>query len=913
MPIRVGTRFGTYDVTSPLGSGGMGEVYRARDINLKRDVALKTLPPALANDPDRLARFQREAEVLASLNHPNIAHIYGLERSEGTTALAMELIEGATLDDRISQGRIPIEEALRIANQIADALEAAHERGVVHRDLKPSNIKLRPDGIVKVLDFGIAKALDTRATTGPGPAALTTPAMTVAGFVLGTAAYMSPEQARGKAVDRRTDIWAFGCVLYEMLTGKPAFLGEDVTTTLALVLKGSADLSALPPDVSASVRRTLDLCFEKDTRKRIADMHDVRLALAGAFATGAPARPMSRLKLPVTVGAAALLAGAAVWLLKPAPPEARLEPAPTLAESRFVITPPATAPLASLGGAQVAISPDGKRIAYFAEKPENGNVELYVRELDALEAHPSPGSEGRPVGYENLFFSPDGKSIGYFASDRSGVVSVTVDGRPGTKILDGRFLKVLDGRLVFLGATWAPDNSIVYSVGTRLERVSAGGGTPEPLMAERQGVVAGPVLLPGGRAVLFHAFEGGNDFVDVLDLETGKEKRLIEGGSNPFYADSGHIVFARGTTLMAVPFRATELAVTGAPVALIQGVRRTSGGGPAHFGLSATGTLVYEPTTDDSRSEAMSAVVWVDRKGAVVERALSDLVMSPRELRLSPDGKHLLLVTGAFSAGEVWSYDLGGRPPIRLSLQGDNRFPVWSPDSRRVAFARLQGGTGAATLIGCANCSPEIFTVPADGSVTPQSLRGPTPVGVPHVWSNADELILTRIASGGSEIVAVPASSAEEVRVVVGSEFAQYSPALSPNGRWLAYTSDRTGAGEIWVRGYPDGVPVRVSSNGGYEPLWSRDGRELFYRQGNAMMAVAVKTDGEFEFSPPVQLFSGRYFKDPLGDRRNYDVADGRFLLILPGNESAAVAPRSIVVVQNFSEELKQRVRPSGK
>ncbi len=409
------------------------------------------------------------------------------------------------------------------------------------------------------------------------------------------------------------------------------------------------------------------------------------------------------------------------------------------------------------------------------------------------------------------------------------------------------------------------------------------------------------MLLPGGRAVLFHAIEGGNDFVDVLDLETGKAKRLVEGGANPFYADSGHIVFARGTTLMAVPFKASELAVTGEPVALIQGVRRTPGGA-AHFGLSATGTLVYEPTTDDSRSEAMSAVVWVDRKGGVVERALNDLVANPRDPHLSPDGSRLLLVTGAFGDGDLWSYDLGGRPPIPLALPGDNRFPVWSPDSRQVAFARMQG-------------PPELLTMPADGSVlTPQSLRGPMPVGVPNVWSSAGELILTRRGPGGADIVAVPASSDGEVRKVVASEFTEYDPALSPNGRWLAYVSDRTGVGEIWVQGYPEGVPVRVSRNGGYEPLWSRDGRELFYWQGNAMMAVAVQTDESFTFSTPVQLFSGRYLTVPSDDARSYDVArDGRFLMILPGNESTAAAPRSIVVVQNFGEELKQRVRPSGK
>ena len=893
MSLSPGTRFGSYEIVEPIGSGGMGEVYRARDTKLGRDVAIKVLPASFSNDTMRVARFEQEAKTLASLNQANIAHIYGLEHSDGSTGIVMELVDGQTLADRSAEGPIPIAEALRIASQVADALEAAHERAIVHRDLKPANIKIKRDGTVKVLDFGIAKALDPRFLTGPGPAALTTPAMTEAGFILGTAAYMSPEQARGKFVDQRTDIWAFGCVLYEMLTGKPAFLGEDVTSTLARVLEVGANLSSLPTGVPPAVRRTLELCLEKDARKRIADMRDVKLALAGTFATAAPVRPMSRLKLPIVVGVAALLAGAAGWFLRPTAPATRVESATALPVSRFVITPPATAPLASLGGAQVGISPDGKRIAYFADKPANGNVELYVRELDALEARPVPGAEGRSAGNMNLFFSPDGKSIGYFAPDRGGLISVTIDGRPS--------VKMLDGPQTFLGAAWAPDNMVIYSSGTVLERVSGGGGgTPGPVMPARQGIVAGPALLPGGRAVLFQAVEGGNDFVDVLDLETGKEKRLVEGGANPFFVDTGHIVFARGTTLMAVPFRASELAVTGDPVALVQGVRRTPGGA-AHFALSGTGTLVYEPTSDDTRSEDLSAVVWVDRKGTVVERAVNDLVSNPRDPRLSPDGTRLLLVTGAFSDGDLWSYDLGGRPPIPLALPGDNRHAVWSPDSQRVAFERFQG-------------SPEIFTVLADGSMlTPQSLRGPKPIGVPQVWSNADELIL-RTVGGSGDIVAVPASSAGEVRAVLASEFAEYDPALSPNGRWLAYVSERTGRAEIWVQGYPDGVPVRVSRNGGYEPLWSVDGRELFYWQDNAMMAVDVKTDGVFAFGTAVQLFSGRYLTVPSPDARSYDVArDGRFLLILPGNDSTTSAPRSIVVVQNFSEELRQHVRPSGK
>jgi serine/threonine-protein kinase len=686
-------------------------------------------------------------------------------------------------------------------------------------------------------------------------------------------------------------------VLYEMLTGKPAFLGEDVTSTLARVLEVGANLSALPTGVPPAVRRTLELCLEKDVRKRIADMRDVKLALAGTFATDAQSRPISRLKLPVAFAAVALLAGAAVWLVKPVPPAAPapIESAPTLPVSRFVITPPETAPLASLGGAQVAISPDGKRIAYFAEKPEkNGDVELYVRELDALEARPIQGTAGRSIGNMNLFFSPDGRSIGYLAPER-GVISVTTDGRPSVKMFDAP-------SPAYLGATWAPDNTIIYSSGDRLQRVSAGGGgSPEPLMPAKQGGgVAAPVLLPGGRAVLFHAVDGGNDFVDLLDLETGKEKRLVEGGANPIYVDSGHIVFARGTTLMAVPFKASELTVTGEPVALIQGVRRTPGGA-THFSLSATGTLVYEPTTANSESEGLSALVWVDRKGAIVDRALSDLVANPRDPRLSPDGTRLLLVTGAYGDGDLWNYDLGGRPPIPLALPGDNRFPVWSPDGTIVAFARV-------------GLSPEIFTVPADGSVlTPHSLRGGMPVGVPHVWSDAGELILTRNASN-QDIVAVPASATGDVRPIAASEFAEYDPALSPNGRWLAYVSDRTGSAEIWVQGYPDGVPVRVSRNGGYEPQWSRDGRELFYLQDNAMMAVAVKTESVFSFETPVQLFSSRYLTLPSPQARTYDVArDGRFLMISLGDQRTAAAPRRIVVVQNFGEELKQRVRPSGK
>jgi Tol biopolymer transport system component len=734
-----------------------------------------------------------------------------------------------------------------------------------------------------VLDFGIAKGLDMRATSGSQPPALATPAMTETGLVLGTAAYMSPEQARGKPVDQRTDIWAFGCVLYEMLTGKPAFLGEDVTSTLARVLEVSADLKALPSSLPPAVRRTLELCLEKDPRKRIADMRDVRLSLAGVFSPAQPVQPLWRRALPAAVMLALGLVIASAYFMSSRTPEVLVESAPARV-SRFVITPPATAPLSNLGDLDLTISPDGQRIAYWSQKPDGGNVELYVRELDALEARAIPGTVHVPTGTRNPFFSADGKSIGYRAPD-SAIAAVAIDGRPPLRMVERT-------APTFTGGWWSSDNSVIFSSGPQLQRVSAaGGGTPEPLMpARQQGAVAGPVLLPGGRAVLFHAFnDSAGDRVAVLDLDTGEEKTVVDGGSNPAYLDSGHVVFARGDTLMAVAFNASELAATGEPVALVQGVRR-SAGGATDYALSANGTLVYVPGTAQEVSNF--AVVWVDRSGQVVGRAVSELVGNPRDPRLSPDGQRLLLVIGPENEGDLWSYDLRGRPPIPLALPSDNRFPVWSPDGRRVAFLALGGGG--------------IVTLASDGSE-----RAPTPlgqtIGAPQIWSTNGELIVQR-AGGG--ILALPIASPGDVRNIVVSESAEFDAALSPDGRWLAYVSNRTGRDEIWVQAYPEGVPVRVSNAGGQEPLWSADGRELFYRQGAAVMAVTVEAGTEFSFGAPQQLFSGPYIQRPTPGSRAYTVAsDGRFLMILPGDDNVAPAPASIVVVQNFGEEIRQRVR----
>jgi serine/threonine-protein kinase len=897
MAVTSGTRFGSYEVTDAIGVGGMGEVYRAKDTNLKRDVAIKVLPPAFADDAQRVARFQREAEALAALNHPNIAQIYGLEKADGRIVIVMELVEGPTLADRIAQGPIPYDEALGVAMQVADALEAAHGRGIVHRDLKPANVKARPDGTVKVLDFGIATAPESPlATSGQRSPMLLTPALTEIGVLLGTAAYMAPEQARGKPVDARADIWAFGCLLYEMLTGQPVFAGEDVTTTLARVLERDADLRALPESVPPAVRHTLKLCLEKNLKKRIADIRDVRLALEGAFDSGlleggrsGDARPAWRRALP---NAAALLSGGALValagvILRPEPPAAP----PVM---RFLVTPPAEAPLASLGGFDIAISPDGTRLAYVGEAGAN-EVALYVRDIDGLEARLLPGTSVSAVGGSvNPFFSADGTWIGFLAEE-VGLMRVPVTGGPVVKLAD------MDAS--FRGAVVARDGTLIYATAGGLFRVAArGAGEPEQLTPDRQvtdSLLYGPVLLPGERGLLL-SLQRSNlaRSVVAFDLTTRELKVLIEDASNPTYAPTGHLVFLRGTTLiMAVPFDADRLAVTGEPVALVPDVRAFD------YALSASGTLVYVPETD--APVGRSAIVWVDREGRVAERPPIEPVVEPRHPRVSPDGRRLALTITPAGFTEIWIFDLGGRPAFPLAADSDSysQFSVWSPDGTKVAYASTRGSG--------ANLRP--YVSPADGSVLELvPLRSDDLAAVPRAWSADGDLILLRLNPrnfSDIDIVAVPAEADGPVRDVVVTGDVEGDAALAPNGRWLAYASDRTGGFEIWVTRYPDGVPVRVSAGGGLEPVWSRDGRELFYLQGRSLMAVAVETTGtDFSFAAAVELFGSPYF---IGDGAgSYDVGpDGRFLMIEPPERAGdAAVPASIVVVENWLEELKRLV-----
>ena len=686
MALSVGTRFGTYEILSLLGQGGMGEVYRARDTRLNRDVALKVLPDVFTADPDRLARFTREAQVLASLNHSNIGAIHGLEDAQGRQALVLELVEGPTLADRIAQGALPLEEALPIARQIADALEAAHEQGIIHRDLKPANIKLRPDGAVKVLDFGLAKALErnegqassaSRPDVTASPTLLSPATMTSAGLILGTAAYMAPEQARGKTVDRRADIWAFGCVLYEMLTGRRAFEGDEITDTLAGILRGEPAWEVLPPSMPRSIQRLVQRCLQKDPRQRLQAIGEARIAISEAISgrsdepipaspVGVSSRARHALPLLATAVATALLVGGATWALKPAASDAaprvtrslieinafdHRPPAKT-GESRGVIRPDRTA---------LALSPDGRTLVFrgvAVDVNPNGGTQsvLFVRSLDSLTATPIAIT----TGAESPFFSPDGAWIGYW--DGGELRRVPISGSTTYTTIT----RVPEGARIW-GASWGDSDVIVYATGQGIWRVPASGGTPERILqaGDNENFRSLPHLLPGSQALLFTrqktVFQWDDAEIIVRSLATGEEKVLLSDGADARYVRSGHIVFVRRGRLMAAPFDLNRLELTGGVVAIVDDVMQavnvgnsSNDSGAGQFAVATAGTLVY--VTGGATPDRLIEFVWVTRDGTV-----EPLPAPRREFgapRLAPDGRRILAFTGA-SANEggnrLWS------------------------------------------------------------------------------------------------------------------------------------------------------------------------------------------------------------------------------------------------------------------
>jgi serine/threonine-protein kinase len=882
-----GTRIGPYEITGLLGAGGMGEVYRAVDTRLKREVALKILPDSFASDSERLARFQREAEVLASLNHKNIAGIYEVEGTgRSVPALVLELVEGETLADRIKRGPLPFEDVLTIGVQIAEAFEAAHDHGVIHRDLKPANVKIRPDGTVKVLDFGLAKLIDMPATQGGGSSSatmsptITSPALaTGVGTLLGTAAYMSPEQAKGRAADKRSDVWAFGCVLFEMATGRRAFEGEDVSETIASVLRGAPDWTALPAGLPGSFARVLRRCLERDRTRRLRDIGDARIELQDLAAGGEPAPAL--VSAPATSGlrVVPLLATALVTALVVALAFQALSPSADATIQRFNIVLPSGENFSNTGRNVVAIDPRGRYLVY------GGGNRLNLQPFDQLKAVPVRGSES---GGRSPFVSPDGEWIGFWAGG-----SIFKVGRSG-----GAPVK-LAGADIPTGITWSTDGTILYGQDSRgILRVSSEGGTPETVVTIAEGELAhGPQLLPGGEWILFALRTAGSDWDDstilAQSLRSSERRVVVRGGREARYLSTGHLVYAQRGTVYGIGFDLDRVQTVGGAIPLLEGV--PDGGttsGASHFSVADNGTLAYV-----SRLGATHGTpVWVDREGREVPAVKTAPLENVEHPRLSPDGRRLVMRV----ASDIWVYDLEGRPPIRLTQEATYYSPLWTADGRRLIYESVTP-------------SP-LLSRNADGAGEPPIAV--TPPGHFHplaVTPDGRELIVVSVdnqtAGNDTDIHVVPLTEAPATRPFVKTPRREgfEGAAISPNGRWFAYASDATGQLEIWVQPYGTaGSPVRVSPNGGIEPVWSRNGRELFYLEGRKLMAVPVETAGpRFDFMPARMLFETD--NAITGQPPSYDVGpDGRFIMIRPTDTQREASP--IVVVLNWFEELKQRV-----
>jgi serine/threonine protein kinase len=907
MALSSGSKLGSYEIVSPLGAGGMGEVYRARDTRLGREVALKVLPTAFASDPERMARFQREAQVLASLNHPRIGAIYGFEDSNGVRALVMELIEGPTLADRIARGAIPVDEALPLAREIAEALEVAHDRGIVHRDLKPANVKITPDGNVKVLDFGLAKAVegDVSSTDIQNSPTLTRMS-TQAGIILGTAAYMSPEQAKGKTVDRRTDIWAFGCVLYEMLTGKHAFEGETVTDTLAAVIRGEPDWTLLPANTPQAVRNLLLRCLKKDPKQRLQSIGEARITLdevlSGSSQAMAPiqesqslptTKPSSLRFLPWAVAA---VLGVALLVALFALRQASHPLTPKPVELSLWI--PADQQLDTIDGPALAISPDGSRLAYVTRDRNSNGGKLYVRELDNKTAVLLSGAGEGSVP----FFSPDSQWIGFFG-DRQ-LRKVSVHGGAPITLCD------VNG---YRGGSWSEDGTIVFPAQftTPLYRIPATGGKPEVLThldTSRSEIThRWPQFLPGGKAVLFTASSDNNFFehamIEAVSLDTGVAKVLVENAYFGRYLASGYLAYASQGTVFVAPFDAQSLKMTGTAIPVLQGVDTDLSDGAAQFSVSQNGTAVY---LSGGTSNQNLNIALLDRKGN------ASVLMSEQpdaaSLAFSPDGKRF-----TFQRKDgIWVRDLdrGTTSPVTPGTPGAT-FPVWSPDGQWITYSHphtTSKGSGQG-----------IYRKRFDGSGEEQGLVPDRFLNAfPSSWSpDGKTLAFIQLSEKDGSCCELwtlaldqNGKPQEPRRFLEGNGKAR-QPEFSPDGRWVSYISWESGVSQVYVVPFSGtGGKWQVSTDGGEEAHWSKTGHELSYiaARDRAMIAVPYSVDKDsFRPGKPEALFADRFeMRAPF---TSYDVTpDGQHFVMIQFAGGRANPTSLPTVVLNWLDQVRQLV-----
>ena len=912
MPIGPGARIGPYEVTALLGEGGMGQVWRAHHTALRRDDALKVLPDGLATDHDRLSRFQREAQVLASLNHPNIAHVYGLEHTGDAQALVMELVEGPTLADRIAEGPIPVDEALSIAKQVADALEAAHEHGVVHRDLKPANVKLRADGTVKVLDFGLAKVLEAVATTADVSQSptITSPAVTRMGVILGTAAYLSPEQARGRQVDRRADIWAFGCVLFELLTGRRAFDAESIPDALVSILTAEPAWSALPPMTPSQIRTLLARCLQKETQKRLPHIGVAKLEIEDALAAlhGRPStsaiQPSGSGRLHRValwaMGIVAVAATAALALVWTAPSR----PAPAAPLQRLSIKLGTDASLATNDGPAVALSPDGRTLALVVAK--SGVSQLYVRRLDQLEATPLAGTSGARAP----FFSPDGRWIGFFASGT--LKKIATSGGAAITLSPG-----------MLGGAWGNDG-IVFSPGISgpLARVSSDGGTPKPLTALSEGerTHRWPQLLPGERAVLYTVSNSAASTADgtlvVQTLPTGARTILQKGATYGRFLPSGHVVYVHDGTLFAFPFDPVRLEALGAAVPVLEGVTTINSGvtfaaGAAQFAVADTGTLIYLPGRSLDTNAA--PLMWMDRSGKTT--VLRAMPADWSNATFSPDGRRLAMDIIDNGNTDIWIYDVDRDQISRLTSDpGDDLSPTWTPDGRRVVFSSTRGST-----------VPNLYWQAADGSDEATRLTDAPFDQFATSWHPSGKFLAFRQVNpqSGSDVMILPLEGSESAgwkpgtpTTLLNSRFEERMPEFSPDGRWLAYVSNESGRYEVYVRPFPgpgSKWPVSVSgSTGIFGAVWSRVRNELLFETPDArIMAVSyASVKDSFRVDKPRLWSDTPHLLRPRW--RSFDLhSDGQRVVTAPVPETPTTLQDTVVLVSNFFDEIRRLTVPS--